>query len=503
MTDRSKRRNRYASVVFVVLSLGALGSCKESAQSLENVEFSMILGAGTAVRDTAIAKDGSIWLVGGVTGSLALPDGRKAAAAGKTDILVVKLAPDGKYLFGRAIGGPGVDRAYAVEVDDAGAAYIAGRADDGLPTTDGALQKSFGGDLEPSKAYGRQDGFVMKMTKDGEIGFLTYFGGDGKEFIRDLAIDRDGDIYVAATEGHRPSPFVGNGAAMAGGTDGVIAKISRNGGSVLWATYVGGTGDDMIGASIQVDDQKSVYVLGTTDSRDVVAGDSLQKKYGGGASDALLARLSASGKLLWQTYLGGPEMDGTETHQLALDSDGRPIVGITTVSKTGLPTSDSSAQRSHAGNGGNGSGAKTNYPGDLWIARISQDGKSVLASTYFGGSAGEGMEGIGVTAKGEIVCSGGTFSNDLPRVKASQKSFGGDADGFVAVLSADLGKIVRSTNFGGKKWDVARSSAVDPSGRIVASGEVVSPDFPLTGIAFPGASPEAANQSFVVMLRAD
>lgn len=503
MTDHSKRPNRFPLTFVVLLFFSAVFSCKDAAPSIENVEFSMLLGAGTAVRDTAITKDGSIWLVGGVTGSLTLPDGKKADAVGKTDILVVKLAPDGKYLFGRAIGGPGVDRAYAVEVDDSGSAYIAGRADDGLPTTDGVLQKSFGGDLEPSKAYGRQDGFVLKMTKDGEIGFLTYFGCDGKEFIRDLAIDRDGDIYVAATEGHRPSPYVENGAAMVGGTDGVIAKIARNGASVLWATYIGGTGDDMIGASIRVDDQKTVYVLGTTDSRDILTGDSLQKKYGGGASDVLLARFSASGKLLWQTYLGGPEMDGTETHQLALDSDGRPIVGITTVSKSGLPTSASSAQRSHAGNGQSGSGAKTNYPGDLWIARISDDGKSVLASTYFGGSAGEGMEGINVGASGEIVCSGGTFSSDLPRVKAAQKSFGGEADGFLAVFSADLGKIVKSTNFGGKKWDVARSSAVDASGRIVASGEVVSPDFPLAGIAFPGASAGAANQSFVVMLRAD
>jgi len=103
--------------------------------------------------------------------------------------------------FSTYLGGPNYDRAYAVEVDQDGCVYIAGRAGPGFPATAGAIQPNFGGDIVsgPSAAYGKQDGFITKLASDGSrLIWSTYFGDDVAGFIRDLDIDLAGDVYVVS-----------------------------------------------------------------------------------------------------------------------------------------------------------------------------------------------------------------------------------------------------------------------------------------------------------------
>lgn len=116
------------------------------------------------------------------------------------DVFVTKLSPDGDLIWSTYLGGPNYDRAYAVEVDSKGDVYVAGRAGEGFPVTFGVVQEKFGGDNDANTLYGKQDGFISKISADGsKLIWSTYFGGFGRGFIRDIDIDVNGRVYVGAS----------------------------------------------------------------------------------------------------------------------------------------------------------------------------------------------------------------------------------------------------------------------------------------------------------------
>ena len=135
--------------------------------------------------------------------------------------------------------------------------------------------------------------FVSKVAASGAVLFAVELDG-----ARAIAVDPDGDAYVTG--------------ARAG--DAFVAKIDRSG-SIAYATTIGGSGDDE-GAAIAVSQTKEAVVTGTTRSSDFPIAGGLQSSPLGG-SDAFLARLDASGRVEFSTYLGGADDDRGES--VALD----------------------------------------------------------------------------------------------------------------------------------------------------------------------------------------
>lgn len=107
-----------------------------------------------------------------------------------------------------------------------------------------------------------------------------------------------------------------------------------------------------------------------------------------GDVDFYLAKLSPDGaRLIFGTYLGGSQGEHVETHTLEIDPQGNPIIVAGTTSAD-FPTTAGALQNAYGGSGGQGTGAETNYPGDVVVARVSADGSQLLASTYLGGGYG-------------------------------------------------------------------------------------------------------------------
>jgi hypothetical protein len=329
-----------------------------------------------------------------------------------------------------------------------------------------------------------QDGFVAALSPDGSrLLWSTYFGGAGQSFLRDIAVDARGDVYLAETRVAEPSPHVTVGAfqtSLRGGFGGVVAKLTAAGTEVAWATYFDGTGADFGTPSIRVDGDRNVYVLSGTSASDTPTSTNAYSRMLAGSFDMHLAKLSADGsQLLYGTYLGGSANDFTETHGLAVGGNGNAIVGFTTRS-TDLQTTAGAFQPSYAGNGGTGTGAGTNYSGDGYIAIVAADGSRLVAATYLGGNFGEGIEGVNVDAAGRVYVSGATYSTTFPiSTNAMQGSNHGQSDFFVAALSPDLRNLIYASYLGGRGADEGRSSAVDPTGRMVVVGHTLSSDWPL------------------------
>lgn len=437
------------------------------------------------VRDVAMDQDGNVYLVGG-TQTDQFPvtkgaydttfntGGQRTGRFGEMDAFVTKVGPAGQLVWSTYLGGPNYDRAYAVEVDAKGYVYVAGRAGDGFPTTDGVMQPEFGGG-DPDDAYGEQDAFVTKISPDGRtLVWSTYFVGPGGGVIRDIDIDQEGRVYIAAWV-DRPQPTITPDAAqpeLRGKVDAVYAKLSADGQDVLYATYYGGSDTDErdgLNPSIRVNRNGEVYLLSFTAADDIPLTAAAIQKHRAGGLDLMLAKYSADGALQFSTYLGGSDDEAVETHGLALDGESNPVVAAWTGSSD-FPVTEGAFQRSRSG------------PGDGFIAKLSSDGARLLGATYLGGGAQDGIEGVAVSPSGAIVVTGATDSEDFPVTgNALQVRSQGDRDLIVTKLAPDLTHLLYSTMIGGSAQDAGRAIAIAASGEIAVGGQTMSDDFPMVG----------------------
>ena len=438
-------------------------------------------------RDVAFDAEGNVYVVGGTTSTSGFPTTAGAydttfntggtsclGSQPTTDAFIVKLNPSGQIIWSTFLGGGCYDRAYAVEVDADGAVYVAGRAGDGFPTTAGAHQETFAGDGRDQGVYGDQDGFVAKLSEDGStLIWSTYFGEDQSAFIRDIDIDDAGRVHIAATavSGDMSAHLTGDAAQSTrrGDFDSFYARLAADGSKVEYGTYLGGndsTGYYSGNPSVRTIGDGTAYVLAYDPGPGAPTTANAFQKDSAGAEDFLIARFSVQGGMDWCSYLGGDGVDAMDTHTLALDSAGNPVLAGFTNS-TNFPTTDQSKPK----------GAE-----DGVIAKLSSDGTKLLASTVFGGNGVDAVEGLWVDSNDDIHFSGESRSSDIPVTSgALVKQYVGERSGLMGVLSADF-SAWRYLSYDGIKGEYAnRSTAVGPDGTwaIVGSTWNMTP-FPST-----------------------
>ncbi len=151
------------------------------------------------------------------------------------------------------------------------------------------------------------------LVIDPVLSYSTYLGGSAEEFGRDIAVDASGSAYVVgrtlSTDFPTANPLQ---ASNAGSTDAFIAKLDPSGSSLVYSTYLGGTGGTGLEGpfAVSVDTSGNAYLTGQTDSSDFPVTNPIQAAFGGGPFDAFLAKLDSTGStLLYSTYLGGSDGD--------------------------------------------------------------------------------------------------------------------------------------------------------------------------------------------------
>lgn len=462
-------------------------------RNLKSVLFSTLMGGQggfTEIRDITVDRQGSIYVTGGTESAdfPTTPGVYDRSFNGSSDAFVMKLTAEGKILWATYLGGPSHDRAYAIEVDDQGYVYVSGRAGEQFPVTDKVFQPQFLAGI-PQGPYPSQSGFVAKLAPGGDrLVWASYFGAgdDPSHPVRDLALARDGSIFIAAssTTGAYPRSIRqafdrGYRSRHAGKRDAVLARLKNDGTEVVWATYLGGRESEGGEGSVRTTSKGNVYFLTTTESDDAPVTPGVYGRNYHGGGDFYLAKFNVEGALLFATYLGGSDLENTETHELAVDKDENAIIASGSLSAD-YPTTPGVVRPSYAGSGGRGTGGGTNYPGDVVVAKLSADGTRLLASTFLGGRYGESVEGVEVDADGNVSITGGTFSDDFPVTGgALQARLSGNADAFVVTLSADLTHILYATYVGGKGSEACRALAVSPAGAVIIGGATNSGGWPI------------------------
>ncbi|WP_371805882.1 SBBP repeat-containing protein [Candidatus Lokiarchaeum ossiferum] len=126
---------------------------------------------------------------------------------------------------------------------------------------------------------------------------------------------------------------------------------------------------------------------------------------------------------------------------------------------------------------------------DIVITKFASDGKTLLFSTYFGGTGNEWATGVAVDSNDDIIISGSTGSSNFPLVEAyqSQNNGGGmgNLDLFIMKLSSDGQTIIFSTYFGGGGDDWGYSVILDHDNNILVTGSTSSSDLPLKNAVQP------------------
>ncbi|MFO0984974.1 MAG: SBBP repeat-containing protein [Planctomycetota bacterium] len=310
-----------------------------------------------------------------------------------------------------------------------------------------------------------------RLCIDPTLTYSTYLGGSGLDDARDVAVDSTGAAYVTGITESMDFPATGgafdNGAN--GAADVFIAKLSAAGSTLVYATYLGGSGVDW-GFGIAVDGSGAAYVTGQTSSANFPS-----SLYGyGGSGDAFVAKLNGAGSdLVYATYLGGSSLD--TGYGIAIDASGAAYVAGQTDSSN-FPTTSGAFDRTR------------NASQDGFVAKIAPNGSALTYSTYLGGTLVDSCEAIAVDASGAAYVTGQTASTDFP----IQGGFDGipfGTESFVTKLNSAGSALVYSTYLGGGGIDVGYGIVVNAAGEAYVTGSTSSSDFPIT----PGAYDTSLN----------
>jgi hypothetical protein len=259
---------------------------------------------------------------------------------------------------------------------------------------------------------------------------LCYKSTDGGDNWNSLVINpQSPTIYVneIAIDPSDPSTLY---AAASGGGDAYITELNASGTAYIYSTFLGGSGGES-GAGVAVDSSGGVYVVGSTNSRDIPSANPVTPL--SGSSDALVARItSGGGSMSFFAYLGGSNSEAARA--VAID----PLGGAWVVGDTrsaDFPTTPDSIPR--------GSPCPAGICAQSFVSRINSVGTLLSYSTYLGGSAvGSSSSGFGngvaVDASGSAYVAGQTFSADFPTTPGTfQEIFGGGtSDAFVAKIGS-------------------------------------------------------------------
>jgi hypothetical protein len=285
-------------------------------------------------------------------------------------------------------------------------------------------------------------------------------GGTGLDFQTSVAVDTSGNAYVT---GRFLSPTITFDSytlinANAGSDDVFLAKYDASG-NVLWAKSFGGTSSDD-GHSVALDASGNVYVAGGFfDTTLIIGSDTLSNK---GILDAFLAKLDASGDVLWAKSTGGTDYD--MMYSVAVDVLGNAYV-------TGgfqIPTTklDSSSLTNTA----------SNYK---FLAKYDASG-NVLWAKSVGGIGSATGESVWLDASRNAYVTG-SFSSPGITLGSYTLTSAGENDIFLAKYDTS-GNVLWAKSAGGTKTEANVSIGLDDSGNAFVTGDSSSPSITFDSI---------------------
>ncbi len=211
----------------------------------------------------------------------------QTANRGSKDVFVAGLSSNGvSLLYSTYLGGSSDDAGYGISLES-GSAYVTGYSDSFDFPTVNPYQAAFAGTSDT-------DAFVSRLSSAGSaLLYSTYLGGHGDDYGYGIAVD-NGEAYVVGYTESTDLPLVdAYQSDPAGACSAFVGRLSSSGSTLVYSTYLGGSGRDW-GSGIAVENE-AAYVTGYTESLDFPTVNPYQAAFDGGLNkgDAFI------GKLVW------------------------------------------------------------------------------------------------------------------------------------------------------------------------------------------------------------
>ncbi|MBL6445787.1 gliding motility-associated C-terminal domain-containing protein [Fulvivirga sp. 29W222] len=326
-----------------------------------------------------------------------------------------------------------------------------------FPATPGAYQTSWAGVWDIA---------ILKYDSGGtQLEYATYLGGSNSEVPVSLIMNKDGELVIFGITNSTDFPISSDayqkafgggsfintilGVSFNNGSDMFIAKLSKDGSSLTGSTYFGGAGNDGLNVTggeltrnygdqqrgeVFIDDNDDIYITGSTGSTNLfldMGVPSFERNYGGGVTDAVIAKLSSDlSSLLWGGYLGG----GADDAGFAIKVDKEKNV----YAAGGTESADFPA----AVDGFDGT-----YNGavDGWVGLIANTGDSIVTTAFLGTTDYDQAYFLDLDADEDVYILGQTRGS-YPVTSGVYNNSG--AGQFIHKLSKDLSETIFSTTFG-------------------------------------------------------
>jgi Domain of unknown function (DUF4347)/Bacterial Ig domain/Beta-propeller repeat/Bacterial cadherin-like domain len=396
------------------------------SQTLNAVVYSTLVGGGSDDYGTAVAVDASgRAFVTGYTKSSDFPtvSAFQSSRDGGQDAFVFKLNAAGSALTYSTYlgGGGGSDVGWAIAVDAAGSAYVAGVASSSdFPLTAGAADITYGGG----------EGFVTKLSPAGSaLGYSTFVGGNGADTAYGIAIDAGGNaVVVGSTASSSGMPLTGAfQPAYGGGTDAFVARLNSTGTAFTYGSYLGGSGGD-IAYNVALDGAGKIYVTGETASANFATTPGALQTVRAGGTEAFLTIIdpnaSGSASLVYSTFLGGSKTKEAGLG-VGVDAGGRVYVSGQTDSGD-FPVTAGAHKTTN------------NDKSDAFFVILNPLGTGagdLVYGTYYGGT-GDDYATIALYSNGKFYLAGYTVSaSGIATSGAYDTSLSSNTDAFVSVFS--------------------------------------------------------------------
>ncbi|MCB0580728.1 MAG: SBBP repeat-containing protein [Phaeodactylibacter sp.] len=394
----------------------------------------------------AIAADsmGNVYLAGDTESEDIMNTGghQNTYGGGDRDVFLVKSDASGARLWSTYYGGTGWDYGYSLAIDQEGNLYLAGTTNSSGNIASGGHQNTHGGS---------NDAFLVKFDAAGVRQWATYYGGSGSDSGTGVAVDKQGNVYLAGHTQSTAGIASGGHQNTHGGTnDAFLAKFNASG-TRLWATYYGGFGFEE-NSSVATDGEGNVFLSGRAEGFGNIASGGHQNNFGGGTFDAFLAKFNAAGVRQWATFYGGSRDD--LGFSVATDGSGNVYLAGITGSENNIAAAGH--QMSYGG------------VGDAFLAKFNAAGARQWG-TYYGGTSGEQSGQVAVDAEGNVYLAGTTVSTDNIAFGGFQDALRGSTDLFLARFDS-AGARQWGTYYGAVPDDQALAVAAGPSGDIYVSG---------------------------------
>ena len=363
------------------------------------------------------------------------------------------------------LGSPADEFSRRGAVDGTGSIFVAQTTVSTVfPTTPGALDSS---------ANGSDDVVVSRFKPDGTgLLYSTYIGGSGRDSLSGIAVDRDGNAYVAGSTASPNFPTTPSAlkSALGGTRDAFVLKLNPTGTQLLYSTLLGGPGDD-VSQGIAIDGSGNAYLLANASTGYPTTPGAYRSTGGSGYH---VSKLNATGSaLVYSAYLGNPAMTGFgcagfSDDDIAVDSAGNAVVAGCTESSSFPPTTAGAFDTSFNGRE------------DAFVLKLNASGSALVFSTFLGGDSSDWVGGVAVDADGNIFVSGTTSSNFPATTRALASARTRNQGGVYVAKFDPNGRLIYCSMVAGSDVDYGDAMSVDPSGNVLIAGGTTSGNFPVT-----------------------